>query len=92
MSLACTWFAVIVPLSDVFLDRYAEYGKDTKGALRKVTDSHQGKSFALVFSAGAALRELAQQKALEHSGIVIEVHAKYMFNTTDLVRTLNELP
>lgn len=91
MSLPCTWFAVIVPLSDVFLEGYAEYGKNTHGVLYKVTDSYQGKAFALVFSAGGALEALAQEKAQEHSGTVIEVRAKYMFNTSDLVRTLEQL-
>lgn len=84
-----TWFAVITELSGYEFHRGREYATDSNGVLRHIDVHNDGKYYAVTHHYGKALKSLAERTAADIGGTVLSVHSKYMFNNSDVRRTLN---
>lgn len=84
MTDQCTWFAVVVPLRNCFVNQYREYGHSPDNRLLRVDLESETHKYAVVLKAGKALRTKADNVAADTQGQVITVTGKYMFNLSDL--------
>ena len=86
----CQWFAVVLPVNETFVDQYREYGhapSHGRGVYQVDLDI-DGACFHVAGKYGKALGQKAKDHAARINGNVIEVVSDYMFNTSDIAKTI----
>jgi len=81
------WYAVLVELDSVYSEGHVELGTDPTGRLRYVSLHYAGTDYSILYRCGYALEAMAQEKAEEYGGRVLEL-CGVPYCTSEIVEAL----